>query len=101
MDSTVLFLFLLQPMLLALLVDLWLGDRRPSGLTPVVLWMAVAVAGCTLVGAPLVWFVDRIADGTLALDLLVMLSVALLTFAFVTGVWLARVGGGLLSTLRR
>jgi hypothetical protein len=101
MDATVLFLFLVQPLLLALFLDLWLGERRPSGLLTVVVSMGVAVLGCMLVGAPLAWLVDRIVDGTLALDVLVVLSVAILTFAFLTAFWLARVGGGLLSTLRR
>jgi hypothetical protein len=101
MDATVLFLFLVQPLLLALFLDVWLGERRPSGLVTVAAWMAVATLGCMLVGAPLAWFVDRFAGGTVALDLLVALSVGLLTFAFLTGVWLARVGGSLLATLRR
>jgi hypothetical protein len=101
MDVTVVFLFLVQPLLLALFLDAWLGARRPSGLGTVAVSMGVAALGCMLVGAPLAWLVDRITGGTPALDLLVILSVAILTFAFLTGVWLARVGGGLLSTLRR
>lgn len=101
MDATVLFLFLVQPLLLALFLDVWLGERRPSGLFTVALWMGVATLGCMLVGAPLAWLVDRFAGGALALDALVILSVGILTFAFLTGVWLARVGGSLLATLRR
>jgi hypothetical protein len=101
MDATVVMLFLVQPLLLALFLDLWLGERRPSGLSTVALWMGVAIVGCMLVGAPLAWLVDRVAGGTVALDALVILSVGILTFAFLTGVWLARVGGSLLATLRR
>jgi hypothetical protein len=101
MDATILYLFLVQPFVLALVVDHWLGPRRPNGLPAVAAWMAAAVVACLLVGAPLAWIVDRVAGGELALELVVGLSVGILTFAFLTGLWMARVGGGLLSTLRR
>jgi hypothetical protein len=100
-DTTVIILFLVQPSLLALALDAWLGQRRPTRLATVVAWMALAVLACMLVGSPLGWIVDRVASGRLALDLLVALSVGIMTFAFLTGVWMARVGGGLLSMLRR
>jgi hypothetical protein len=101
MDATILFLFLVQPFGLALAVDHWLGPRRPSGLPAVVAWMAAAVLACLLIGTPVAWVADRLAGGELALSLVVALSVCILTFAFLTGVWMARVGGGLLSTLKR
>ena len=92
MDATVLFLFLVQPFGLALALDAWLGERRPSGLATVVAWMALAIGGCMLVGCAAAWLVDQVAGGALALDLLVVPVGRIMTFAFLTGVWLARLG---------
>jgi predicted Na+-dependent transporter len=101
MYATTIFLFLVQPLLLALGIDAWLGDRRPSGLPVIAGLMAAGILGLALVGAPTAALVDHVAGGSVGLDLIVVLTVAILTFAFLTGVWMARVGGGLVGSLRR
>jgi hypothetical protein len=101
MDAATVFLFLVQPMALAVCCDLRIGARRPAQLGSVAACVVLAMVGCALVGTPLAWLVHRVAGGTLALDGLVILSVAILTYAFLTGVWMARIGAQAVSTLRR
>ena len=88
MLATELMVFVFGPVLLALWLDHRLAARRPRRPGTLALVAVPAMALCALVGRPLEDAVLVVAHGHVALLLFVSATLAILTYGFLTGLWL-------------
>ena len=101
MPVSQLVVLVLGPVALAVWLDVRLAEHRPTTLPGLGLVTASAAVGCTLVGAPLAAFAGRVAGGRPGVALFLAAAVGCLTYAFLAGVWLVRLGAATLAQRRR
>jgi hypothetical protein len=97
--ATQLMVFVLGPVLLALWLDHRLATRRPTSATGLAVVALPAMALCALVGRPLESAVLAVTAGHAALMLCVAATLAILTYGFLAGLWLVRIGAEFASRL--
>src|SRR3954452_13887090 len=91
-------LFLVGPGLLALWADNRFASRRPANLTALAVMVVSAMVLCSLLGPIADWLNGAASRGT-SVELIVGVTCGVLGYAFLSGLWLVRLGVDAMSTL--
>jgi hypothetical protein len=91
-------LFLLGPGAIALWADHRFSTRRPADLTPLGFMVAIAMILCATLGPVTGWIVHTASRG-LGIELVVAVTCVVLAYAFLSGLWLVRLGVDAMSSL--
>jgi hypothetical protein len=93
-----LFLFLVGPCAIALWADHRFSGRRPSDLITLGFMVATAMLLCATLGPLTGWIVGATSRG-LGIELIVAVTCVVLAYAFLSGLWLVRLGVEAMSSL--
>jgi hypothetical protein len=91
-------IFLVGPGLIAVWADQRFAGRRPTDLTALGVMVALAMVLCSALGPASDWLASAASQG-LAVELIVPLTCGVLGYAFLSGLWLVRVGVEAMSSL--
>ena len=91
-------LFLIGPGAIALWADHRFSGRRPSDLTALGFMVATAMILCATLGPVTGWIIDT-GSRALGIELVVAVTCVVLAYAFLSGLWLVRLGVDAMSSL--